>query len=134
MTHAHAPPQAGPSILVVEDDTEIREFYVLLLTEAGYQVHATSTGQAGLAQLDSGPLHAAVVDLGLPDMDGYTLCRELRARMPPGFPILIATASIEPNYELQARAAGATAFLRKPFPPEQLLDCLAGLLPWSATD
>jgi CheY-like chemotaxis protein len=127
-SHTDPPPSASPTILVVEDDAETREFFVLLLTDAGYQVRVAATGQAGLVHLDAGPLHAAVLDLGLPDMDGYTLCRHIRARMPSPFPILIASASLEPSYEKQANAAGATACFRKPFPPEQLLDALAALV------
>jgi len=93
----------------------------LLLTESGYQVREACTGRSGLAKIEAGPLDAAVLDLRLPDMDGYALCRHIRARI-PALPILIVTANLAPAFENRAREAGATDVLRKPFLPAQLLD------------
>ena len=113
---------------MVEDDADTREFFVDLLISEGYQVRAAANGRAALAQLEAGPLEAATLDVRLPDTDGFTLCRQIRARMPATLPILIVTANLDSGLEAQAREAGANGLLTKPFPPETLLDRLGTLM------
>ena len=127
MVNEESQAPAVPTILVVEDDADTREFFVDLLISEGYQVRSAATGRAALAQLQEGPLEAVALDVRLPDTDGFTLCLQIRARMPATLPILIVTANLDPRMEAQAREAGATGLLTKPFPPEVLLDRIATL-------
>jgi DNA-binding response OmpR family regulator len=115
--------------LVVEDDPDTLEFYVALLEASGYRVLAAATGRAGLEHLSNPPIHGVVLDRRLPDIDGLLVCRRLRDRLGPNVPILIVTADHDPMLANAARAAGATAFLSKPFEIDELLGRLAALVP-----
>ena len=125
------------TILVVEDDPDTREFYEALLRAAGYAVLSASSGQQTRALVATRPFDAVLLDYrlpdtigsGVPDPIGLDLCRELRAALGPDVPILLVTAGRDPMLEPQAYAAGATAFLGKPFNPDVLLALLAADVP-----
>ena len=125
------------TILVVEDDTDTREFYEALLRAAGYEVLSASSGQQTRALVATRPFDGVLLDYrlpdtigsGLPDTIGLDLCRELRAALGPDVPILLVTAGCEPLLETRVYAAGATAFLGKPFNPDVLLALLTAYVP-----
>ena len=117
------------TILVVEDDDDTREFLVLLVSTAGYNVLEAASGGAALATVGAQPVHGILLDLRLPDLDGFTVCRHLRAQGYSQLPILLVTADLTPEIERQAAEAGASGLLAKPFAPEALLDRLHNLLP-----
>jgi DNA-binding response OmpR family regulator len=125
------------TILVVEDDPDTRDFYEALLQAAGYEVRSASSGQQTRALVATQPFHGVLLDYRLPDtIDsrlpdpiGLDLCRELRAALGPDVPILLVTGGRDPMLEPQAYAAGATAFLAKPFNPDMLLALLAADVP-----
>ncbi len=128
MQAAPQPPNAA-TILVVEDDTDTREFFVTLVGFAGYQTLEAAAGSAALALLAAEDVDAVVLDLRLPDLDGLTVCRHLRAHGHGQLPIILVTADRSPEIEREAAEAGASSFLAKPFAPEALLERLTVLLP-----
>ena len=125
------------TILVVEDDTDTREFYEALLRAAGYEVLSASSGQQTRTLVATRPIDAVLLDYhlsdtigsGLPDMIGLDLWRELRTALGPDVPILLVTAGRVPLLESRFYAAGATAYLGKPFNPDELLTLLAAYVP-----
>jgi len=108
------------SILVVDDETEIREGLELLLTSEGYEVDPVGTARAGWERLESRPYDLVLLDVSLPDRNGIELLRELRQRDPQLVVILItAYGSID-----MARAAfknGALDYITKPWSNDELL-------------
>ncbi|HXZ19658.1 MAG TPA: sigma-54 dependent transcriptional regulator [Candidatus Acidoferrales bacterium] len=108
------------SILVVDDETEIREGLELLLTSEGYEVDPVGTARAGCERLESRPYDLVLLDVSLPDRNGIELLRELRQRDPQLVVILItAYGSID-----MARAAfknGALDYITKPWSNDELL-------------
>jgi len=108
------------SILVIDDEAEIREGLELLLKTEGYQVTMADTGQSGLARLGERPYDLLLLDVSLPDRNGIELLKDIR-RQNPNLPIVLITAygSIE-----MARAAfksGAMDYITKPWSNDELL-------------
>ena len=116
------------TVLVVEDDLETRAFLVELLDITGYHPLAAASGASGLAAVNAQPVHAILLDLRLPDMDGFAVCSYLRANGHPDLPIILVTADRTPGIEHLARAAGVTTVLAKPFTPDVLLERLRMVL------
>ena len=79
------------SILVVDDESEIREGLELLLTSEGYGVASAETGESGLAKLEEHPYDLLLLDVSLPDRNGIELLREIRRR-DPGLSVVLITA------------------------------------------
>ena len=108
------------SILVIDDEMEIREGLELLLTSEGYEVSAAETGTAGLSALENRPFDLLLLDVSLPDRNGLEVLKEIHARDPELSIILItAYGSIE-----MARAAfktGAKDYITKPWSNDELL-------------
>src|ERR1700733_2989322 len=108
------------SILVVDDESEIREGLELLLKTEGYSTSSAETGEAGLAMLDEKPFDLVLLDVSLPDRNGLELLREIRLRDPQLSVVLItAYGSID-----MARAAfksGAMDYITKPWSNDELL-------------
>jgi len=108
------------SILVVDDESEIREGLELLLASEGYGVSSAGTGASGLAKLEEHPFDLLLLDVSLPDRNGLDLLREIRRRDPQLSVVLItAYGSID-----MARAAfkgGAMDYITKPWSNDELL-------------
>jgi DNA-binding response OmpR family regulator len=107
-----------PHILVVEDDPRVRSALVRALGERGYATSSTSTGMSGLEMAVAERPDLVVVDLGLPDIDGYEVLRMLRAVSQ--VPVIVATAREEEGEIVRALDAGADDYLVKPFTLGQL--------------
>ena len=108
------------SILVVDDECEIREGLELLLKTVGYQVSSADTGQSGLTQLGERPFDLLLLDVSLPDRNGIEMLKDIR-RQDPDLPVVLITAygSIE-----MARAAfksGVMDYITKPWSNDELL-------------
>lgn len=112
-------------VLLVDDDAEICDFLATLLELEGLAPLVASGGAAALAAAPGAA--AALIDVAMPEMDGLTLCRRLRAS---GFtaPILLASARPGPELPRQAAEAGADGFVRKPFDNAELVARLRALL------
>jgi CheY-like chemotaxis protein len=116
---------ATRTVLLIEDDAEVREVCAHVLSDEGYTVHTASDGVSGIAQLDRMP-DVIVLDLVMPRMDGWEFMRRLRGVADHEHtPVLLLTATASSGASL----AGAQAILRKPFVVEALLRQVADLTP-----
>ncbi|MFJ6374526.1 response regulator transcription factor [Pseudarthrobacter oxydans] len=106
--------------LVIEDDSDIRGLITAVLSRAGFKVLAVGSGAEGKAAVAAAgaTLSLITLDLGLPDIDGRDLSLELRKLSPA--PLLFLTARAEDDDVLAGLAAGAAAYLTKPFLPSTL--------------
>ncbi|MBB3290121.1 MULTISPECIES: response regulator [Rhizobium] len=110
------------NILTVDDSASIRLTTRIALTNAGYSVTEAVDGADGLDKLKSGNFDLVVTDLNMPNMDGLTMIRNLR-QLPAymGTPVIFLTTESDGDLKQQAKAAGATGWLTKPFDPETLI-------------
>ena len=109
-------------ILTVDDSASIRLTTRLALTGAGYTVTEAVDGADGLAKMKSGSFDLIVTDLNMPNMDGLTMIRSLR-KLPAymGTPVIFLTTESDGELKQQAKDAGATGWLTKPFEPDMLI-------------
>ena len=117
----------GQSVLVVEDDDELRGVLRRGLCEEGFAVDTVASGAAALEQVDRSNVDALVIDIGLPDADGRDLCQALRAR---GLqtPVLFLTARDAVVDRVAGFDAGGDDYLPKPFAFAELVRRLEALL------
>ncbi len=113
------------AILIVEDNTDLAATYRTLLERQGHHVTAVHTGADALTATESDVFDVVLCDLGLPDTDGYTVARTVRARPHGSRPRLIAVSGFSQGTDRSlSRAAGFDAHLAKPLPLNDLLDLL----------
>ena len=112
-------PDAGPVILIIEDEPSIRRFLRSALTNHAYQFVEAATAQDGLAQATARQPDLIILDLGLPDLDGLDVIRRLREWTT--LPIIILSARGQENDKVTALDAGADDYLTKPFAVGELL-------------
>lgn len=117
------------TILSVDDSASVRQMVSLTLSAAGYAVVEAGDGAEGLAKASGTQLDMVVTDLNMPKMDGLSLIRELR-KLPAyrGVPILFLTTESDAAKKAEAKAAGATGWITKPFKQEQLLQVVRKVL------
>ncbi len=112
--------------VVIEDDDDIRRLLEVVLTQAGYTVTGAADGTAGLAAIGAQPPTLALVDVGLPDMEGYEVVR--RARPQVSGHIVMLSARSEAADARKGLEAGADEYLTKPFRPRLLRQQLDEIL------
>ena len=109
-------------ILTVDDSASIRLTTRVTLGNAGYTVEEAVDGLDGLNKLKAGEYDLVVTDLNMPNMDGLTMIRELRNLLAhTGVAVIFLTTQSHGELKAQAKAAGATGWLTKPFDPESLV-------------
>jgi DNA-binding response OmpR family regulator len=121
------PSGVPPSILVAEDQTDIRDLLVMNLQAAGYKVHAVGDGVAALASQNETASDLLILDLMMPGMDGLEVCKALRARGRSA-PILMLTAKSTELDRVLGLELGADDYLTKPFSLAELLARVKALL------
>ncbi len=109
----------APTVLVIEDDSQIRRFLRATLPAHGYRLIEAGTGQEGLTQAATRTPEIILLDLGLPDMDGLEVTRRLREWS--AVPIVVLSARGLERDKVAALDAGADDYLTKPFGVEELL-------------
>jgi len=111
------------SILVVDDTRSMRAMVASVLQGAGYEVAEAADGMEALQLARNRVFDLVVTDHNMPNMDGVTLVRELRA-LPNYDPVALIVLSTEASPELKqkGREAGATGWMAKPFDPQRMLD------------
>jgi two-component system response regulator PhoP len=114
-------------ILLVEDDIHLQTHLKAYLEMAKYRVDVANDGEVGLFQGQEYPYDAAIIDIGLPKIDGRTLVKSLR-KQDICFPILILTARDRWQDKVEGLDAGADDYLTKPFQNEELLARLNALI------
>lgn len=115
-----------PHVLIVDDDAHIRELVGHFLSLEGFEIHEAATGKEALAVLDATKVDLVVLDIMMPEMDGWELCRELRQY--DDVPILMLTAKGETAQKVKGFALGADDYLVKPFDPLELVARVKALL------
>ena len=112
--------------VVIEDDDAIGALVGAYLEQAGFEVVRECTGEAGLEAVDRWQPRFVVLDLGLPDVDGFELCRRLRSG--GNVPILILTARDEEPDRIVGLELGADDYITKPFSPRELVARVRAIL------
>ena len=118
------------NILIVDDSSSLRTVVKIALIRSGYDVIEASDGMEGLAQLDkAGKVHLIVSDVNMPNMDGITFVTHVKQHPRHKFtPVIMLTTEGQDGKKEQGRAAGAKAWIVKPFNPPQLLDAVSKLI------
>lgn len=114
------------TILVVDDDPHIRELLLLYLRKEGYRTKEAGDGEEALQVLEDSPIHLAIVDIMMPNMDGYELCEKIRDFY--DIPIMMLTAKAEITDKEKAFLAGTDDYIVKPFEPREVLFRIKALL------
>jgi len=119
-------------ILVVDDEPHIRQILQFTLERAGYQVFTAEDGQAGLEAMPGLKPHLVLLDLMMPRMDGYEVCRKMREDfMLNQIPVIMLTAKGEQNDKISGLEQGANDYLVKPYSNEELLLRVRNVLEWN---
>jgi two-component system chemotaxis response regulator CheY len=117
-------------VLTVDDSKTMRDMVGFTLRGAGFEVLEAEDGVRALAVLERAKVDLVITDINMPNMDGVTLVKRLRAQ--PGFkstPILILTTESGEDKKIEGRAAGATGWIVKPFAPDKLLQVVNKVCP-----
>ena len=109
----------APTVLLVEDERKLRDLVRSYLERAGFTVLSTGSGAEALTLAASGSPDLVVLDLGLPDIPGETVARELRAA--GGVPVLMLTAKSSEEDRIRGLELGADDYVTKPFSPRELV-------------
>jgi two-component system, OmpR family, alkaline phosphatase synthesis response regulator PhoP len=119
--------QSQAQVLVVEDEAEVNELIGAYAQIAGFAYVAALNGWTALEQARSHTLVLVLLDVMLPDLDGFEVCRRLKSeRSTRDVPVVILTALDHDDYRHRAFECGAAAYLTKPFDPDQLLRVIRG--------
>ncbi len=112
-------------VLVVEDDREINELIGAYVEMAGCDYHAAHDGESALRQAADHPPDLVVLDVMLPDLDGFEVCRRLKdSADTAGVPVVMLSALDREEHRKKGEACGAVAYMTKPFDPEKLLSAI----------
>lgn len=107
-------------VLILEDEVNIRSFVVINLKRAGFQAIEAGTGQEALDKLRENPdIGVAILDIGLPDIDGFEVCRQIRATN-KRIGIIMLTARTQEMDKITGLMTGADDYVTKPFSPAEL--------------
>ncbi len=106
-------------ILIVDDEKPIADLVEVYLKNEGYRVYKFYTAEQALACVQTQELHLAILDVMLPDMDGFTLCQTIRQAH--YFPIIMLTAKVEDTDKINGLTLGADDYITKPFNPLELV-------------
>jgi DNA-binding response OmpR family regulator len=117
-----------PVVLVVEDDREMNQLQCELLDVHGFGSLAAHTGTEALELYDRKPTNAVLLDLMLPEIDGYETCRRLKSQSSDRLPVVMITAMNSDDCRQKGLDAGADAYFTKPFDPDQVISTLTILI------
>ena len=116
-------------VLVVEDEVDFRELVEHVLRDKGYDVATAPNGAEGLRLYDEKEFDVVLLDVHLPDMTGFEICRRIRTEGPrPQTPILICTVRSEVAPVAEGLSSGATDYVIKPFQISDLLERIESAL------
>lgn len=107
------------NILVVDDEEEITDLLEVYLTNEGYHVHKFYSGAGVMECIGDNQIDLALLDVMLPDIDGFTLCRRIREEW--YFPIIMLTAKVEDRDKIAGMTMGADDYITKPFNPLEVV-------------
>jgi CheY-like chemotaxis protein len=120
---------AGALVLVADDEEPVRELVCEVLADAGFRTMAASDGDQVTAQAVEHQPALIILDVMMPQMDGYTTLTRLRGHpMTKDIPVIVLTGQTEPVYRTLSAGVGAVAHLLKPFSPRQLTETVQRVL------
>lgn len=122
--------EAGPvKVLIAEDERDIRELVSFTLTFGGYQVVEVANGEAAMQKAQEERPDLIILDVRMPRMSGYEVCKALKA-LPAtqDIPVVFLSAKGQQREVSEGLEVGATAYILKPFAPDDLLDQIAAIL------
>lgn len=112
-----------PCILVVDDDAELAHMMELALRQAGFEAHSVYSGEDALQWIDARTPDAIILDLMMPDVNGFAILRHLRAHeVTRPLPVIVLTARSDRETREETQSAGVKTFLTKPVNPRVLAD------------
>jgi two-component system chemotaxis response regulator CheY len=121
--------EMAKKVLIVDDSSSVRTVARLALREKGYEVVEACNGQEALTRLDAERCHLVISDVNMPMMDGITLLKEIKRHPSYKFtPVIMLTTEAGEDKKQEGRAAGAKAWITKPFQPQILVDAVAKLI------
>lgn len=116
-------------VLIVDDSASIREVVTMTLEGAGYEVIQAQDGQDALNKVDGQRVQLVISDVNMPRMDGITFVENLKALPHNRFtPVIMLTTESGEARKQAGQAAGAKAWMVKPFQPDQMLDAVSKLV------
>jgi two-component system, chemotaxis family, chemotaxis protein CheY len=117
------------TILIVDDSASMRQVVGIAIKGAGYDLIEAGDGKEALTKLNGDKIHLIVSDINMPNMDGITFVKEVKQLANYKFtPIIMLTTEVDQAKKDAAKAAGAKAWVNKPFQPQTLLDAIAKLV------
>ena len=121
-------------ILIVEDEESLLKLETILLTVKGYEVSGAGNGGEALQKLASISFDLVLLDVMLPDMDGFEICRSIRNNpRTASIPVVMLTARKNEADQARGMACGANAYLTKPFKSAMIIEVIERLLDGKGT-
>ena len=124
MGSAPSPINGQRVVLVVEDDPEINELVGAYARLAGFEYRAALDGAAALAEVRRLAPAVIVLDLMLPDFDGFEVCRRIKSELRSDIPVILLTALDNKASRREGLECGAVEHMTKPFDPDRLIDSI----------
>ncbi|MDP2794791.1 MAG: response regulator, partial [Sulfurisoma sp.] len=116
------------TILIVDDSASLRQVVSIALRGAGYEVIEACDGKDGLTKLNGQKIHLIISDVNMPNMDGFTFVKNVKQQPSYKFtPIIMLTTEAGEDKKPNGQAAGAKAWMEKPFQPSQMLAAVSKL-------
>jgi two-component system, chemotaxis family, chemotaxis protein CheY len=117
------------TIMIVDDSASMRQVVGIAIKGAGYDLIEAADGKEALSKLNGEKVHLIVSDINMPNMDGIAFVREVKQLANYKFtPIVMLTTEVDQEKKEAAKAAGAKAWVNKPFQPATLLDAVSKLV------
>ena len=121
---------SGPTVLIVDDDPKLREYVRVNLEMEGYSVKEAGSADEGLGVLDESTPDLVLLDVMMPEVDGWEMLRRVQERHGVGaIPVIMFSGKVDEKAAEEAASRGAQAFIGKPFNPQELIDQTKQLLP-----
>jgi excisionase family DNA binding protein len=122
--------QAGPTVLLVDDDERMRELVRMELEREGYDVQEAASADEGLSAIESRKPELVLLDVMMPHVDGWEMLRRIQERHGAGaIPVLMFSGQVDENARRQAASSGARGFVGKPFDLAELVEQAKAIAP-----
>jgi excisionase family DNA binding protein len=122
--------QAGPAILLVDDDERMRELVRTELEREGYDVQEAASADEGLASIETRKPELVLLDVMMPHVDGWEMLRRIQERYGAGaIPVLMFSGQVDEKARRQAASSGARGFIGKPFDLAELVEQTKAVVP-----
>lgn len=117
------------TIMIVDDSPSLRQVVAMALKGAGFDIIEASDGKVALSKLDGKKIHLIISDVNMPNMDGITFVQEMKKLAAYKFtPVIMLTTESQESKKREGQAAGAKAWVVKPFQPVQMLAAVSKLI------